>query len=501
MGKCYDDTGFGEDEEDYGEGDYGEDDYEGDYEGDYEFGRRRRRPRRKVKGRSHIMVRGRKRKLYRGKKGALFYRTRSGRTYIKGRKRSRFGEMEQPEYTDVEFGARLPATKVLKVLQEIADNMSPDFKYSSQLGRSGRPKLLTADALKRKLTKNNIDWKRMLEIAITSDPRYVPTRGQKFKGGLKYLRMVANRWFGIQFKYSDKVDKKGRSKLLTESALKKKLLAAFKYLGKDWRSEANTTRDIVLEIYKNLKMSFQNSGMKKTNATKLANKIMKDNEDGISMGPQLWYEIYKADVEKGDNPENAATDATSVLIRTPPLADAAALPPMPIGKGGRQSGYENFLPPRPGSMAERWQMDADSGYLGQSAAARGPIEESPYARAIQDMRSRPPPARSGGMGYRAFIDGLIAEGIRPGSEEMGRREDEWRARRAAASGSYNPPDAPMGTVLPPLRAPARGMFGGGDQSVSLPVGGPGGGNPFNNDLSERLLGFGMHCNKRSTRRR
>jgi hypothetical protein len=488
MGKCYDDTGFGEDFE--------EDEEYGGVDEDYEFGRRRRRPRRKAKGRSHIMVRGRKRKLYRGKNGALYYRTRSGRTYIKGRRRSRFGEMEQPEYTDQLFGARLPATKVLKVLQEIADNMSPDFKYSSQLGRSGRPKLLTADALKRKLTKNNIDWKRMLEIAITSDPRYVPTRGQKFKGGLKYLRMVANRWFGIQFKYSDKVDKKGRSKLLTESALKKKLSAALKYLGKDWRSEANTTRDIVLEIYKNLKMSFQNSGMKKTNATKFANKIMKDNEDGISMGPQLWYEIYKADVEGGDNPENAATDATGVLIRTPPPADAADLPPMPIGKGGRQSGYENFLPPRPGSMAERWQMDADSGYLGQSAGR----EESPYARAIQDMRSRPPPARPGGMGYRAFIDGLIAEGIRPGSEEMGRREDEWRARRAAASGSYNPPDAPMGTMLPPLRAPARGMFGGGDQSVSLPVGGPGGGNPFNNDLSERLLGFGMNCNQRSTRK-
>jgi hypothetical protein len=488
MGKCYDDMGFGEGE------DYEVEDYD-----KMEFGRRRRRrkPRRRKIGRHHIMVRGRKRKLYRGKNGALFYRTRSGRTYIKGRRRSRFGEMEpelEPEYTDQEFGARLPATKVLKVLQEIADNMSPDFKYSSQVGRGGRPKLLTADALKRKLTKNNIDWKRMLEIAVTSDPRYVPRRGQKFKGGLKYLRMVANRWFGIDFKYSDKVDKKGRPKLLTESALKKKLSAALKYLGKDWRNEANVTRDIVLEIYKNLKMSFQNSGMKKATATKLANKIMKDNEEGISMGPQFWYEIYKADVQGGDNPENAATDATGVLVRTPPLADSSALPPAPVGRGGRQSGYEDFLPPRPGSMAERWQMDADSGYLGQSAG------ESPYARAIEDMRSRPPPPRSAGMGYRAFIDGLIAEGIRPGSEEMGRREDEWRDARARRN-SYTPPE-PIGTMLPPLRAPARGMFGGGDayrSSVSLPVGGPGGGNPFDNDLSERLLGFGMNCNQRRTR--
>jgi hypothetical protein len=38
-------------------------------------------------GRRYIMVRGRKRKLYRGKNGALFYRTRSGKTYIKGRRR------------------------------------------------------------------------------------------------------------------------------------------------------------------------------------------------------------------------------------------------------------------------------------------------------------------------------------------------------------------------------------------------------------------------------
>jgi hypothetical protein len=496
MGKCYDDTGFGETE--FGETEFGETEFGETEFGEMEFGRRRRRrPRRKAKGRSHIMVRGRKRKLYRGKNGALFYRTRSGKTYIKGRRRSRFGETEfgetefgETEFGDMEFGARLAAGKVLKILQEIADNMSPDFKYSSQIGKSGRPKLLTVNALKRKLTKNNIDWKRMLEIATISDPRYAPTRGQKFKGGFKYIKMVANRWFGTEFKYSDKVDKKGRPKLLTEVALKRKLSAALKYLGKDWRDEANITRAIVLEIYKNLKLSFQNSGMKKTAATKLANKIMKDNEEGISMGPQLWYEIYKADVQGGDNPENAATDATGVLVRTPPVADVRALPAVPIGKGGRQSGYEKFLPPRPGSMAERWQMDADSGYLGQSAA-------SPYAAAIQDMRSRPPP-RPGGMGYRAFIDGLIEEGIKPGSEEMGRREDEWREARARRN-LYNPPGAPIGTMLPPLRAPQRGMFGGGDQSVSLPVGGPGGGNPFNNDLSERLLGFGMNCNQRSTR--
>ena len=77
----------------------------------------------------------------------------------------------------------------------------------------------------------------------------------------------------------------------------------------------------------------------------------------------------------------------------------------------------------------------------------------------------------------------------------------------------NPPSAEaIAALLPPLRAPAaRGMFGGGGGwsespgtfggGDSLPVGGPGGGDPFNNDLSERLLGFGMNYNQmRSSRR-
>ena len=487
MGNCYDDTEFGEDDE-----------YEECEK--YDFGRRRGRPRKMAKGRGYIMVRGRKRKLYKGKNGALFYRTRSGRSYIK-RRLSRFGEME-PEYTDMEFGAKLAASKVLKVLQEIADGVSPGLKYSSQIGKGGRPKLLTVNALKRKLTKNNIDWKRMVELAMSTDPRYIPTRGQKFKGGVKYLRMVANKWFGTEFKYSNKIDKKGRPKLLSETALKKRLSAALKSLGRDWRDEANAMRETVLEIYKNLKSSFQYSGIKKTTATKLSNKIMKDNEDGISMGPGFWYGLYKQEVQRGKNPESAAWDATGETLRSgTPLADIAALPPVPIGRGGRQTGYENFDPP--GSMAERWQMDADSGYLGQTPGA---ARDNPYARAIEDMQSRP--ARPGGMGYRAFIDGLISEGVRPGSEEMGRREDEWRRSRA---NSMNQPSAEaIAALLPPLSAPAaRGMFGGGYSASpgtfgggdSLPVGGPGGGDLFNNDLSERLLGFGMNYNQmRSSRR-
>ena len=69
----------------YGDSEYGDSEY-----GDFGFGKKRR-----VK-RPHgsIMVRGRKRKLYKGKNGGLYYRTKSGKTYVsKGRRRrrSRFG--------------------------------------------------------------------------------------------------------------------------------------------------------------------------------------------------------------------------------------------------------------------------------------------------------------------------------------------------------------------------------------------------------------------------
>ena len=101
------------------------------------------------------------------------------------------------------------------------------------------------------------------------------------------------------------------------------------------------------------------------------------------------------------------------------------------------------------------------------------------------------------MGYRAFIDGLIDEGVMPGSEEMGRREDEWRRSRA---NSMNPPSAeamlapdrpgPFGggapeTILEPLIANRPGPFGGGGD----------------NDLSERLLGFGRKKRRTQYRRK
>ena len=324
----------------------------------------------------------------------------------------------------------------------MADGMDPNFKYSSQVGRNGNPKLLTATALKRKFTNSNIDWRRQLSILEREYPEYAPSN-KKFKGGFKYLRMVANKWFGTQFKYSNKIDKKGRQKLLSEGALKKKLSAALKQLGKDWRAEANTTREVVLEIYKQMKNLLISYGIRKTHATKFANKIMKDNEDGISMGPNFWYGLYKEAVQRGKNPESAAWEATDENLRSgTPLVDIAAMPPVPIGRGSWQTGYENFDPPpaRPGSMIERWQMDADSGYLGQTPGA---ARDNPYARAIEDIRRGP--AQPGGMGYRAFIDGLISEGVRPGSEEMGRREDEWRRSRA---NSYNPPSSDVAAAAP-----------------------------------------------------
>ena len=96
--------------------DYYEDDYEFGEDDEFmvDFGRRRRpgRPRKKRGGRKgrrgarrgarkgrrgarksrrYIIVRGRKRKLYRGRNGGLFYRTRSGKTYVKGSRLRRKG--------------------------------------------------------------------------------------------------------------------------------------------------------------------------------------------------------------------------------------------------------------------------------------------------------------------------------------------------------------------------------------------------------------------------
>ena len=50
------------------------------------FGKRRRKVKRSS---GSIVVGGRKRKLYKGKNGGLYYRTRSGKTYVKGRKSGR----------------------------------------------------------------------------------------------------------------------------------------------------------------------------------------------------------------------------------------------------------------------------------------------------------------------------------------------------------------------------------------------------------------------------
>ena len=63
---------------------------EDDYDDEYEFGKRRR-GRKMAKGKRSITIRGRKRKLYRGKNGGYYYRTRSGKTYIKGRRLRRAG--------------------------------------------------------------------------------------------------------------------------------------------------------------------------------------------------------------------------------------------------------------------------------------------------------------------------------------------------------------------------------------------------------------------------
>jgi hypothetical protein len=350
-------------------------------------------------------------------------------------KYSRTGRKQGPREIEDEmgFGAK---SKELEMLQLIADDLSPNYKYSSQIGKNGIPKLLTAAALKKKLTKSNIDWKRSVMIFMRDDPRFMPRGGVKFKGGFKYLRMVANRHFGPEFKYSGKVGRNGRPKLLSEAALKKKLSAVFKGTGYDWKQIANETRMDVLEIYKQIKISLQNSGMNKTKATKVANKIMKDNEEGIGMGPRTWYYGFRQGVERGEDFESAAWRSTDESVRKPPLNPelaAAASRPAAAGRA------------RPGSMMERWQMDADSGYLGQS----GPFEDGyrpPYSDA-SDYISRP-----ASMAWRAEQDN-------------------------------NPP---------------RGMFGGGDV-FSLPVGGPGSGDPFDNDLSERLLGFGMNCNQRKTR--
>jgi hypothetical protein len=462
---------------------------------EYEFGKRRvGRPRKRqgrgrkvASGRRSIMIRGRKRKLYRGKNGGYYYRTRSGKSYIKGRRSSRFGEEYTDmnmgeeytdmnmgeEYTDVEFGKRRPrkardeedeyefgidlrhvrkqgpreigpdemefgaTSKELQMLQLIADDLTPNFKYSSQVGRNGNPKLLTAAALKKKLTKSNIDWKRSVMIFMRDDPRFMPRGGVKFKGGFKYLRMVANRYFGPEFKYSGKVGRNGRPKLLSEAALKRKLSAVFKGTGYDWKQIANETRMDVLEIYKQIKISLQNSGMNKTKATKVANKIMKDNEEGIGMGPRTWYYGFRQGVERGEDFEGAAWRSTDESLRQPPLNPelaAAASRPAAAGRA------------RPGSMMERWQMDADSGYLGQS----GPFEDG-YRPASMAWRAEqdniPPPGMFGGGGEWADPGPRVA----------------WEGRRNGAA--IDDPDSLI----------------------------------FDNDLSERLLGFGMNCNQRKTR--
>ena len=204
--------------------------------------------------------------------------------------------------------------------------------------------------------------------------------------------------------------------------------------------------------------------MNKTKATKVANKIMKDNEEGIGMGPRSWYYGFRQGVERGEDFEGAAWRSTDESVRKPPLnpelANAAASRPAAAGRA------------RPGSMMERWQMDADSGYLGQS----GPREDGwrpPYSDP-SEYYSRP-----ASMAWRAEQDNIPPPGMFGGGgveyPDPGPRV-AWEGRRRGAA--IDDPDSDW-----------------------LPVGGPGGGDPFDNDLSERLLGFGMNCNQmRSTRR-
>ena len=49
------------------------------------------------KSRAFVTVKGRKRKLYRGKNGGLFYRTKSGRTYIDAKVLKRRGHVLSPK--------------------------------------------------------------------------------------------------------------------------------------------------------------------------------------------------------------------------------------------------------------------------------------------------------------------------------------------------------------------------------------------------------------------
>lgn len=49
------------------------------------------------KSRAFVTVKGRKRKLYRGKNGGLYYRTRSGRTYIDAKVLKRKGHVLSPK--------------------------------------------------------------------------------------------------------------------------------------------------------------------------------------------------------------------------------------------------------------------------------------------------------------------------------------------------------------------------------------------------------------------
>jgi hypothetical protein len=443
MSKCYDidndnDNDFGVDDMMYG----------GDEDMDFGRRRRRRRGRRAIKGRRYIIVKGRKRKLYRGKNGSYYYRTRSGKTYIKGRRRSRFGETE-PEYTDeqfgeMEFGAR---SKELQMLQLISDEISPDFKYSSQVSKNGTQKLLTAAALKRKLTQSNMDWKRAIMILQRDDPRFMPKGGVKFKGGFKYLRMVAMRFFGPEFKYSGKVDRYGRPKLLTEAALKRKLSTVFRGTGYDWKQIANETRMDVLEIYKQIKISLQNSGSNKTRATQVANKIMRDNEEGIGINPRTWYYGFRMGIERGEDFEVAAWRSTDETLRTPPLnpelanvallqrpavSAAASSEVARVAARAAAAAGTARAAARPGSMMERWNMDAESGYLGQSL-----LPAADDYRLMEDSSASAyvPPARTSrpaSMVWRAEQDNLPKAARQP-SLETWLAELDKRGRTPAAA--------------------------------------------------------------------
>jgi len=194
MGGMYDDEEM-----------YFGDNYDDDEDYEMEFGRRKKKRKKcrtkkcrrararrsrkyiNLKGRT-IMVKGRKRKIYRGKNGALYYRTRRGKTYIKGRprwRRSRFGEssggnefglrstvcgegqMMNPAWARGRKGTRPCIKTKVKVtramLQAIAINNDVNIYKMRSNGTPGNV-MMSMRGLKYRLTKAGVDWRSQLGL-------------------------------------------------------------------------------------------------------------------------------------------------------------------------------------------------------------------------------------------------------------------------------------------------------------------------------------------------